>query len=35
MIEAEGLPYAFEGISTWLQRLDRLAQVVQRTKGAR
>ncbi len=26
-------PYAFEGISTWLQRLDRFAQVVQRTKG--
>ena len=29
------VPYAFEGISTWLQRLDRFAQVVQRTKGAR
>jgi DNA-binding transcriptional ArsR family regulator len=28
-------PSAFEGISTWLQRLDRFAQVVQRTKGAR
>jgi DNA-binding transcriptional ArsR family regulator len=28
-------PYAFEGISTWLQRLDRFAQVVQRTKGDR
>jgi DNA-binding transcriptional ArsR family regulator len=28
-------PYAFEGISTWLQRLDRLEQVVERTKGAR
>ena len=28
------VPYAFEGISTWLQRLDRFAQVVQRTKGA-
>src|SRR5690242_5365222 len=28
-------PYAFEGISTWLQRLDRFAQVVDRTKGAR
>jgi DNA-binding transcriptional ArsR family regulator len=27
--------YAFEGISTWLQRLDRFAQVVERTKGAR
>ena len=27
-------PYAFEGISTWLQRLDRFAQVVERTKGA-
>ena len=30
----ELVPYAFEGISTWLQRLDRFAQVVQRTKGA-
>jgi DNA-binding transcriptional ArsR family regulator len=29
------VPYAFEGISTWLQRLDRFAQVVERTKGAR
>ena len=28
------VPNAFEGISTWLQRLDRFAQVVQRTKGA-
>ena len=28
------VPYAFEGISTWLQRLDRFAQVLQRTKGA-
>jgi DNA-binding transcriptional ArsR family regulator len=28
-------PYAFEGISTWLQRLDRFAKVVERTKGAR
>jgi DNA-binding transcriptional ArsR family regulator len=28
-------PYAFEGISIWLQRLDRFASVVQRTKGAR
>ena len=27
-------PYAFEGISSWLQRLDRFAQVVERTKGA-
>ncbi len=27
-------PYAFEGISTWLQRLDRFALVVERTKGA-
>lgn len=26
-------PYAFEGISTWLGRLDRFAQVVERTKG--
>ena len=29
------VPYAFEGISTWLQRLDRFAYVVERTKGAR
>jgi len=29
------VPYAFEGISAWLQRLDRFAQVVDRTKGAR
>jgi hypothetical protein len=29
------VPYAFEGISSWLQRLDRFAQVVERTKGAR
>jgi DNA-binding transcriptional ArsR family regulator len=28
-------PYAFEGISTWLQRLDRFAQIVERTKGDR
>jgi DNA-binding transcriptional ArsR family regulator len=28
-------PSAFEGISAWLQRLDRFAQVVERTKGAR
>lgn len=28
-------PYAFEGMSTWLARLDRFAQVVERTKGAR
>jgi len=28
-------PYAFEGISTWLQRLDRFAQVVERTRGDR
>jgi hypothetical protein len=28
-------PYAVEGISTWLQRLDRFAQVVERTKGDR
>jgi hypothetical protein len=28
-------PYAFKGISTWLQRLDRFAQVVERTKGDR
>ena len=29
------VPYAFEGISTWLLRLDRFAQVVERTKGER
>ena len=29
------VPYAFEGISAWLQRLERFAQVVERTKGAR
>jgi len=28
-------PYAFEGISAWLQRLDRFAQVVEGTKGDR
>jgi DNA-binding transcriptional ArsR family regulator len=28
-------PYAFEGITMWLQRLDRFAQVVERTKGER
>jgi DNA-binding transcriptional ArsR family regulator len=28
-------PYAFEGITTWLRRLDRFAQVVERTKGDR
>ena len=28
------VPYAFEGINTWLQRLDRFAEVVERTKGA-
>jgi DNA-binding transcriptional ArsR family regulator len=27
------VPYAFEGISVWLGRLDRFAQVVERTKG--
>lgn len=26
-------PYAFEGMTAWLQRLDRFAQVVERTKG--
>ena len=29
------VPYAFEGITTWVQRLDRFAQVVERTKGTR
>src|SRR2546421_12383972 len=28
-------PYAFEGISTWLQRLDRVAQGGARAKGER
>ena len=28
-------PYAFEGITAWLQRLDRFTQVVERTKGER
>jgi DNA-binding transcriptional ArsR family regulator len=28
-------PYAFEGITTWLARLDRFAQLVERTKGER
>src|SRR6188474_2567267 len=28
------VPAAFEGISAWLERLDRFAQVVERTKGA-
>jgi DNA-binding transcriptional ArsR family regulator len=28
-------PYAFEGITTWLQRLDRFARVVERTRGDR
>ncbi len=27
------VPYAFEGISPWLARLDRFTQVVERTKG--
>ena len=29
------VPYAFEGISTWLHRLDRFAKVVERTRGDR
>jgi DNA-binding transcriptional ArsR family regulator len=28
-------PYAFEGITAWLQRLGRFADVVERTKGDR
>ena len=28
-------PYAFEGISTWLNRIDRVAQIVQCTEGDR
>jgi DNA-binding transcriptional ArsR family regulator len=27
------VPYAFEGVTAWLRRLDRFAQVVERTKG--
>ena len=26
-------PYAFEGLTTWLQRLDRFARLVEQTKG--
>jgi len=29
------VPYAFEGINTWLRRLDRFGEVVERTKGER
>jgi DNA-binding transcriptional ArsR family regulator len=29
------VPHALDGISTWLHRLDRFAQVVERTKGTR
>jgi len=29
------VPRAFQGITMWLLRLDRFAQVVERTKGAR
>src|SRR5207302_11018701 len=29
------VPYAFEGISTWRQRLDSSAQVVERARGDR
>jgi DNA-binding transcriptional ArsR family regulator len=29
------VPAAFDGITTWLQRLDRFAQVVERTRGDR
>jgi hypothetical protein len=29
------VPYAFEAIGTWLERLDRLTQVVERTREAR
>ena len=28
-------PYAFEGVSMWLDRLDRFAQVVERTNAER
>jgi DNA-binding transcriptional ArsR family regulator len=34
LLEAAELVTTFEGISTWLQRLDRFAQVIERTKGA-
>jgi DNA-binding transcriptional ArsR family regulator len=27
-------PYAFDGISTWLGRLDRFVRIVEHTKGA-
>jgi DNA-binding transcriptional ArsR family regulator len=27
------VPFAFEGITTWLQRLDRFVEVVERAKG--
>ena len=29
------VPFAFDGISTWLQRLDRFAQLVERTHAER
>jgi DNA-binding transcriptional ArsR family regulator len=29
------VPYAFEGINAWLARLDRFAQVLERTRGER
>jgi DNA-binding transcriptional ArsR family regulator len=29
------VPHALSGISMWLQRLDRFAEVVERTKGGR
>jgi len=29
------VPCAFDGIRTWLKRLDRFSQVVERTKGDR
>jgi DNA-binding transcriptional ArsR family regulator len=28
-------PHAFHGITTWLQRLDRFAHLLEHTKGAR
>jgi hypothetical protein len=31
---ARARSHAFKGISAWLHRLDRFAQVVERTKGA-
>jgi DNA-binding transcriptional ArsR family regulator len=29
------MPHALQGISSWLQRLDRFAQIIEQTKGER